>query len=153
MGIKGTVRRNQDSHVIHSNVDTDIIVAEEFPFGSTRKPDEMYSVIEHFCLVRCPEFSALLVWHAAFPVACLPGVQLQACCADQAARHPWAGAPETNTKQKHCHRHAAGRAARLRTWTWPTCVRVSILSQAGGLCMQSATPSEAVVCVGHMEIL
>jgi len=51
MGIKGTVRRNQDSHVIHSNVDTDIIVAEEFPFGSTRKPDEMYSVIEHFCLV------------------------------------------------------------------------------------------------------
>ena len=54
MGIKGTVRRNQDSHVIHSNVDTDIIVAEEFPFGSTHKPDEMYSVIEHFCLVCCP---------------------------------------------------------------------------------------------------
>ena len=52
MGIKGTVRRSQDAHVIHSNVDTDIIVAEEFPFGSTRKPDEMYSVIEHFCLVR-----------------------------------------------------------------------------------------------------
>lgn len=51
MGIRGTVRRSQDSHVIHSNVDTDIIVAEEFPFGSTRKPDEMYSVIEHFCLV------------------------------------------------------------------------------------------------------
>ena len=55
MGIKGTVRRNQ---VIHSNVDTDIIVAEEFPFGSTRKPDEMYSVIEHFCLVCCSEPSA-----------------------------------------------------------------------------------------------
>ena len=52
MGIKGTVRRSQDAHVIHSNVDTDIIVAEEFPFGSTKKPDEMYSVIEHFCLVR-----------------------------------------------------------------------------------------------------
>ena len=51
MGIRGTVRRSQDSHVIHSNVDTDIIVAEEFPFGSTRKPDEMYSLIEHFCLV------------------------------------------------------------------------------------------------------
>ena len=115
MGIKGTVRRNQDSHVIHSNVDTDIIVAEEFPFGSTRKPDEMYSVIEHFCLVRCPESSALLTWHAAFPVACLPGMQLQACSAHQAASHPWAGAPETNTKQKHCHRHAAGQAARLRT--------------------------------------
>lgn len=51
MGIKGTVRRNQDAHVIHSNVDTDIIVAEEYPFGSTRKPEEMYNVIEHFCLV------------------------------------------------------------------------------------------------------
>ena len=65
MGIKGTVRRNQDSHVIHSNVDTDIIVAEEFPFGSTRKPDEMYSVIEHFCLVRAPGHPALLMWRAA----------------------------------------------------------------------------------------
>lgn len=60
MGIKGTVRRNQDSHVIHSNVDTDIIVAEEFPFGSTRKPDEMYSVIEHFCLVSIPSVSLSL---------------------------------------------------------------------------------------------
>ena len=36
MGIKGTVRRNQDSHVIHSNVVTDIIIVEEFPFGSKR---------------------------------------------------------------------------------------------------------------------
>ena len=65
MGIKGTVRRNQDAHVIHSNVDTDIIVAEEFPFGSTRKPDEMYSVIEHFCLVRAPKPPVLLIWRAA----------------------------------------------------------------------------------------
>ncbi|CAL8465627.1 g5163 [Coccomyxa elongata] len=52
MGIKGTVRRAQDGHVIHANVDTDIIVAEEAPFGSTRKPEEMYSIIEHFCLGR-----------------------------------------------------------------------------------------------------
>ena len=52
MGIKGTVRRNTDAHIIHANVDTDIIVAEEAPFGSTRKPEEIYSVIEHFCLVR-----------------------------------------------------------------------------------------------------
>lgn len=54
MGIKGTVRRAQDGHVIHANVDTDIIVAEEAPFGSTRKPEEMYSIIEHFCLVFLP---------------------------------------------------------------------------------------------------
>lgn len=52
MGIKGTVRRAQDCHVIHANVDTDIIVAEEAPFGSTRKPEEIYHAIEHFALVR-----------------------------------------------------------------------------------------------------
>ena len=59
MGIKGTVRRAQDAHVIHANVDTDIIVAEEAPFGSARKPDELYSLIEHFCLV-CAH--ACLIW-------------------------------------------------------------------------------------------
>ncbi|KAK9918982.1 hypothetical protein WJX75_008465 [Coccomyxa subellipsoidea] len=52
MGIKGMVRRAQDGHIIHANVDTDIIVAEEPPFGSTRKPDEIYSLIEHFSLGR-----------------------------------------------------------------------------------------------------
>ena len=60
MGIKGTVRRAQDGHVIHANVDTDIIVAEEAPFGSTRKPEEMYSVIEHFCLVCFPPCKPVL---------------------------------------------------------------------------------------------
>jgi hypothetical protein len=35
MGIKGTVRRNQDGHIIHANVDTDVIVSEELPPGST----------------------------------------------------------------------------------------------------------------------
>ena len=35
-GIKGTMRRAQDGHVIHANVDTDIMMAEEAPFGSTR---------------------------------------------------------------------------------------------------------------------
>lgn len=34
MGIKGTVRRNQDGHLIHTNIDTDIIIAEEPPLGS-----------------------------------------------------------------------------------------------------------------------
>ncbi len=51
MGIKGTVRRSGDAHVIHANVDTDIIVAEEAPFGSQRKPDELHALIEHFALV------------------------------------------------------------------------------------------------------
>lgn len=48
MGIKGTVRRNQDGHVIHANVDTDVIISEEPPLGSTEKPEEMYHIIEHF---------------------------------------------------------------------------------------------------------
>jgi N6-adenosine-specific RNA methylase IME4 len=34
MGIKGTVRRNQDGHLIHANVDVDIIISEEPPVGS-----------------------------------------------------------------------------------------------------------------------
>ena len=34
MGIRGTVRRNQDGHLIHANVDTDIIISEEPPLGS-----------------------------------------------------------------------------------------------------------------------
>lgn len=79
MGIKGTVRRNQDGHIIHANIDTDIIIAEDpistllqslqtgqgddhmgtrdIPFDSyfktsTHKPEELYHVIEHFCLGR-----------------------------------------------------------------------------------------------------
>lgn len=52
MGIKGTVRRSQDGHIIHANVDTDIIVSEEFKYGSDRKPDELYHMIEHFALGR-----------------------------------------------------------------------------------------------------
>lgn len=48
MGIKGTVRRTTDGHLIHANIDTDIIISEEPPTGSTRKPDELYHVIERF---------------------------------------------------------------------------------------------------------
>ena len=49
MGIKGSVKRGQDGHFIHANCDTDIIVAEEPPLGSTAKPEELYQVIERFC--------------------------------------------------------------------------------------------------------
>ena len=34
MGIKGTVRRNQDGHFIHANIDLDIIITEETPIGN-----------------------------------------------------------------------------------------------------------------------
>ena len=33
MGIKGTVRRSSDGHIIHANIDTDVIIAEEPPYG------------------------------------------------------------------------------------------------------------------------
>ncbi|KAA8539940.1 hypothetical protein F0562_026632 [Nyssa sinensis] len=52
MGIKGTVRRSTDGHIIHANIDTDVIIAEEPPYGSTAKPEDMYRIIEHFCLGR-----------------------------------------------------------------------------------------------------
>jgi mRNA (2'-O-methyladenosine-N6-)-methyltransferase len=52
VGIRGTVRRSTDGHVIHANVDTDVVVSEEPPHGSTEKPEELYHIIEHFCLGR-----------------------------------------------------------------------------------------------------
>ncbi|CAG8523198.1 6587_t:CDS:2 [Ambispora gerdemannii] len=53
MGIKGTVRRSTDGHFIHCNVDTDVIISEEPPYGiGTAKPEELYHIIEHFCLGR-----------------------------------------------------------------------------------------------------
>ncbi|KAK4353564.1 hypothetical protein RND71_025758 [Anisodus tanguticus] len=52
LGIKGTVRRSTDGHIIHANIDTDVIIAEEPPYGSTAKPEHMYRIIEHFALGR-----------------------------------------------------------------------------------------------------
>ncbi|OLL24141.1 N6-adenosine-methyltransferase subunit METTL14 [Neolecta irregularis DAH-3] len=52
MGIKGTVRRSSDGRLIHCNVDTDIIVADEEPADSTKKPEEIYQIIENFCQGR-----------------------------------------------------------------------------------------------------
>ncbi|KAL8536558.1 hypothetical protein ACS0TY_011951 [Phlomoides rotata] len=50
MGIKGIVRRSTDGHIIHANIDTDVIIVEEPPYGSTAKPEHMYRIIEHFAL-------------------------------------------------------------------------------------------------------
>ena len=33
MGIRGTVRRSTDGHIIHANIDTDIIISEEPSYG------------------------------------------------------------------------------------------------------------------------
>ena len=52
MGIKGTVRRNQDGHFIHANIDLDIIITEEPEIGDISKPEEIFHIIEYFCLGR-----------------------------------------------------------------------------------------------------
>lgn len=59
MGLKGSVRRALDGHFIHANCDTDVIVGEEPPNGSTEKPVEMYEIIERFCMgKRCAAMMA-----------------------------------------------------------------------------------------------
>lgn len=68
IGIRGTVRRSTDSWFVHCNVgrlgsmharwtlsnrlviDTDVIFWEGDPADPTRKPPEMYTLIENFCL-------------------------------------------------------------------------------------------------------
>lgn len=56
MGIRGTVVRSSDSHFVHCNIDTDVIL---WPGEPTRpgglvspvcKPPELYDMIERFCL-------------------------------------------------------------------------------------------------------
>jgi len=39
-----------DSHFIHCNVDTDVIIAEEV--ADKEKPEELFSIIENFCMGR-----------------------------------------------------------------------------------------------------
>lgn len=52
MGIKGTVRRSTDGDFIHANVDIDLIITEEPGIGDRSKPDEIFNIMEHFCLGR-----------------------------------------------------------------------------------------------------
>ncbi len=41
-----------------ANVDTDVMVSEEPELGSTRKPEELYEIIERFCNGRCDRHQA-----------------------------------------------------------------------------------------------
>jgi len=52
MGIKGTVRRSVDAQFIHTNIDIDLIISEEPEYGKSDKPQEIFHIIEHFCLGR-----------------------------------------------------------------------------------------------------
>ncbi len=41
-----------DSHFIHCNIDTDVIIAEEPKNGSKQKPEELFNIVENFCMGR-----------------------------------------------------------------------------------------------------
>ena len=45
---QGTVRRSTDGHIIHANIDIDIIIDEERPYGSTEKPEEIFKIMERY---------------------------------------------------------------------------------------------------------
>jgi hypothetical protein len=48
VGVRGAPDRNRDAHLLHSNLDIDVLVSEEPPLGSTEKPAELYGIIERF---------------------------------------------------------------------------------------------------------
>ncbi|KAJ7441436.1 hypothetical protein FB451DRAFT_1191064 [Mycena latifolia] len=50
IGIRGTVRRSTDSWFVHCNVDTDVVFWEGAAVDPTRKPPDLYTLIENFCL-------------------------------------------------------------------------------------------------------
>lgn len=64
VGIRGTVKRNQDSNFVHCNIDTDVlfwtgearevssppIPGSHRPIDLRLKPPELYTIIENFCL-------------------------------------------------------------------------------------------------------
>ena len=59
LGIKGTVRRNCDTHIIHTNLDTDVVVTQEDQFPThpssndqTFIPIELFNILERLCLGR-----------------------------------------------------------------------------------------------------
>jgi hypothetical protein len=41
-----------DSHFIHCNIDTDVIIAEEYENGNKQKPEELFNIVENFCMGR-----------------------------------------------------------------------------------------------------
>jgi len=53
MGIRGTVRRSTDGHIIHANIDTDVIIAEEPPYG------QYNSLLEFLALVCLSPFKLI----------------------------------------------------------------------------------------------
>ncbi len=70
LGIRGNLQRSHDGHILHTNIDTDVIVSEEPPLGSTEKPEELYDIIERFAAGRCANRCVLPLLVAAAAAAC-----------------------------------------------------------------------------------
>ena len=52
MGLKEGVDNKNDPNFIHPNIDTDVIISEEKNSDNFDKPNEIYEIIERFCLGR-----------------------------------------------------------------------------------------------------
>ena len=54
VGILGNLRRDRDGHIMHANIDVDVIVSEAPPPDASddAKPLETYDVVENFCQGR-----------------------------------------------------------------------------------------------------
>jgi N6-adenosine-specific RNA methylase IME4 len=52
VGIKGDTKRASEPSFIHPNIDTDVIMTEEPDIETFDKPEELYDIIERFCLGR-----------------------------------------------------------------------------------------------------
>ena len=57
LGIKGTIRRNLDSHIVNTNIDTDVVVTEDsfIPVNSNFEqliPQELFNILSRLCLGR-----------------------------------------------------------------------------------------------------
>ena len=73
MGIKGTVRRSTDGHVIHANIDRDIIIAEEPTDGIFYRFIIVCISIIHMCVMpyfndRVHKISSLIFSKSFFSV-------------------------------------------------------------------------------------
>lgn len=60
----GTVRRSTDNHIIHANIDTDLIIAEEPPFGGTAPSKDL--VLEFSVANRQTQTNSLVLFQRTF---------------------------------------------------------------------------------------
>jgi hypothetical protein len=50
LGIKGTIRRNVDTHIVHTNIDTDVVITEDSFISKNSNfehliPSELFNIV------------------------------------------------------------------------------------------------------------